>query len=126
MTPNKRCQTSIGNLGFGVKLSLPLITTIQTISNRLYIPSSTSQLGLASPALPGRSLTRCGSGVFCIPAYIVDLPVLRMRNNIVPNVQCTLNAYDCDAVVREDWRGEGEHAGEKRDLICVTHTDSLL
>ena len=28
------------------------------------------QLGLASPVLPGRSLTRCGSGVCRVPAYL--------------------------------------------------------
>ena len=37
-------------------------------------------------------------------------------------MQCTLNVYGSGAAVREDWRGSGENAGEKRKLICVTHT----
>ena len=36
-------------------------------------------------------------------------------------MQRTLNVYGSDAVVREDW-GVEKTPGEKRELICVTHT----
>ena len=38
---------------------------------------------------------------------------------------CTLNVYGSDAVVRGD-RESGKNAGNKRELICITHRHAFL
>ena len=47
----------------------------------------------------------------------------RASNAYQPNVQCTLNVYGSDAVVREDWGVENSPA--KSGSLFAFHTDTL-
>ena len=75
-------------------------------------------LALASPALPGQSLWK--QGFRKAPYSSTRAP------DAYNHRMCTLNVYGSDAVV---WGRLGEYeknAGEKQELICITHRHALL
>ena len=42
------------------------------------------------------------------------------------DLRCTCTSNSVYGGTVGDWWGSGKHAGEKRELICVTHTQALF